>query len=218
MEITREIIKGEEVRVPTIVVTPAKLYGAAVVIHGYGGSKEEQLGLAYRIAELGFKTYAIDLRGHGENTLSLDEKVVLDAEAVVKECSKFGKVAAVGHSLGGRLALTSSADYAIGISPALGKSFGEETQKRLKSMRGYRVKENKFITEMIGKLPDFEDKGDGKRSIIYGERDIPEIANLCKTLKSESLSVVEIENAMHSDIFSLESTIQSVVKQLKCWL
>ncbi|SMC21757.1 hypothetical protein SAMN02745134_01439 [Clostridium acidisoli DSM 12555] len=66
MNITRETIKGNGFSVPSIVFTPSDLQGAAVIIHGYGGSKEEQLGLAYRVAEAGLKTFVIDLRGHGE--------------------------------------------------------------------------------------------------------------------------------------------------------
>lgn len=34
-------------------IEPAAPKGAAVVIHGYGGCKEEQLGMAWRIAEKG---------------------------------------------------------------------------------------------------------------------------------------------------------------------
>ncbi|WLC81473.1 hypothetical protein [Clostridium estertheticum] len=40
--------------------------------------------------------------------------------------------------------------------------------------------------------------------IIYGSRDVPEIISLCNSLKTKNSSVIEIENAMHSDIFTLE--------------
>ena len=219
MNITRETIKGNGFSVPSIVFTPSDLQGAAVIIHGYGGSKEEQLGLAYRVAEAGLKTFVIDLRGHGENMLSLDEKVLFDVENVIKYCKSLGKTVAIGHSLGGRLALISSADFAIGISPALNKIFGEETQKILTNVRGYRVKEvfsGKFL-EILQKLPRVNFNDDMKKTIIYGSRDIPEIVNSCNSFKNGNSSVIEIENAMHSDIFTLENTFQSVISQIKKW-
>jgi hypothetical protein len=41
MEIEQKIIEGNNMRIPSIMLTPAHVHGAAVVIHGYGGSKEE---------------------------------------------------------------------------------------------------------------------------------------------------------------------------------
>lgn len=217
MDIRRQILKDNGFNVPCIILTPSYLQGAAVVIHGYGGSKEEQLGLAYRIAEIGLKTCVIDLRGHGEHRLSLDEKVILDVETAIKYCRHFGKVVAIGHSLGGRLALISSADYAIGISPALSTTFGEGTQKILKNVRGYRVREpfSGELLEVLKKLPVFNFNDNMKKSIIYGSRDIPEIMSSCISLKVKNSSVIEIENALHSDIFTFESTFQSLINQLK---
>lgn len=217
MDIRRKMIKGNGFNVPCIILTPSDFKEAAVVIHGYGGSKEEQLGLAYRVAEIGFKTCVIDLRGHGENTLDLDERVIMDVEAAIKYCRYFGKVVAIGHSLGGRLALISSADYAIGISPALSINFGKETEKILRNVRGYRVKQHFSgeLLEIIKKLPVVNFNDNIKKSIIYGLRDIPEIISSCNNIKAKNSSVIEIDNALHSDIFTLENTFQSVINQLK---
>ncbi|MCE7699077.1 MAG: alpha/beta fold hydrolase [Methanobacterium paludis] len=113
MDIKRDLIEGEEFKLPCIQFTPSKSKGAAVIVHGYGGSKEEQLGLAWRVALKGITTCAIDIRGHGENPNSLDRNILTDLEVAISYCRQFGKVAAIGHSLGGRLALVSSADYAV---------------------------------------------------------------------------------------------------------
>jgi esterase/lipase len=217
MDIRRQIIKGNGFNVPCIILTPPDLQGVAIVIHGYGGSKEEQLGLAYRVAEIGFKTCVIDLRGHGEHTLSLDEKVILDVETAIKYCKHFGKVVAIGHSLGGRLALISSADYAIGISPALSSTFSEETLKILRNVRDYRVRDpfSGDLIEVFKRLPLVNFNDNMEKAIIYGSRDIPEIINSCKNLKTKNSSAIEIDNALHSDIFTLESTFQSVISKLK---
>jgi len=48
MDIRRKTIEGNGFNVPSIIFTPSDIHGAAVIIHGYGGCKEEILGLAYR--------------------------------------------------------------------------------------------------------------------------------------------------------------------------
>lgn len=55
----------------------------------------------------------------------------MDLKTSIEYCKKFGKVVVIGHSLGGRIALTSNVDYAIGISPALNTVFSDATMKVL---------------------------------------------------------------------------------------
>ena len=138
MEITRELIESDGFIIPTVMLTPSKSKGAVIIVHGYSQSKEDILGLAWRVAEEGFTTVAIDLRGHGENPLNLDENILFDVETAISYLQKYGKVTVIGHSLGGRLSIISSADYAIGISPAIGdailpQNFKKEW-KKLKSI------------------------------------------------------------------------------------
>lgn len=220
MNIQRQLIKNGGFNVPCIMLKPSNSYGAAVITHGYGGSKEEQLGLAWRTAEMGLTTCVIDLRGHGEHSANLDENILSDVEAAIEYCRAYGKVAAIGHSLGGRLSLISSSDYAVGISPALSSHFNSETQNALKNLRSYRVRETsceKFF-EVMEKLPLYEFKPDKQAAIIYGSRDIQDIILSCNELKSKGTSVIEIKNALHNDIFTLEITFQTVIEQLKKWL
>jgi len=138
-------------------------------------------------------------------------------EAAIKYCRSSGKVVVIGHSLGGRLALISSADFAIGISPALSTTFGEETAGILKNVRDYRVSEafSGELWKVMKKLPIVNFDDHTKKSIIYGSRDVPEIISSCNSLKTKDSSVKEIENAMHNDIFTLECTFQSVISKLK---
>ena len=219
MDIKKQIIKGDGFDVPSIVLTPDNFKGAAIIVPGYGGSKEEELGLSYRVAEAGFKTFAIDFRGHGENALCFDENIILDLETSINYCKTFGKVVVIGHSLGGRIALTSSSDYAIGISPALNTTFSENTMNLLMNARDYRVKQKSegIIKEVVKKISAFDFKDDDKRSIIYGSRDIPEIISVCKNYKAiaKNSSIIEIYNALHSDICTLEDTYQNVANQLR---
>jgi len=186
MKIKRETIYANGINIPSIVLIPYNSIGVAVITHGYGGCKEEQLGLAYRVAELGITTCVIDLRGHGENTNLFDGNILLDIEDVIKYGRNFGqKVVAIGHSLGGRLSLISSADYAVGISPALNGNFSEKTQEILNNMRGYRVKQssNEKLFKVIETLPTLNDDNSKNKMIIYGSRDVPEIINSSSNLK-----------------------------------
>jgi dienelactone hydrolase len=220
MNIERVTIDANGINIPSIILIPSNTIGVAIITHGYGGCKEEQLGLAYRVAELGITTCVIDLRGHGENTNLFDGNILLDIEDVIKYCRNFGqKVVAIGHSLGGRLSLISSADYAVGISPALDRNFSEKTQEILNNMRGYRVKQssNEKLFKVIEMLPTLNDDNSKNKIIIYGSRDVPEIVNSSSKLKETGLLVKEVNNALHNDIFTVEDTFKYLIEQLNIW-
>jgi len=217
MEIKREIIEGNGFEVPCVTFKPSNSRGAVVLVHGYGGLKEETFGLALHIAEKGFTTGAIDLRGHGEHQFDLDGNILSDLETAISYFKRFGKVTAVGHSLGGRLSLISSADYAIGISPALNKTFSPQTRKILEELRGYRVHKSNFtVFKILKDIPSFQFDEDNSL-IIYGSRDVPEIMSKCDKLKSEGTQVVQIENALHNDIFLFGPTFKTVTQKLQDW-
>jgi hypothetical protein len=120
MEISRRKFKSEDGKDIPAFFIDARSDKAALIIHGYSSSKDEMLGMAYKIAEKGYDSYAIDLRGHGENESQLDEDVLKDVEGVVKELKRNYKFTlTLGHSLGGLLSLNSSSDFAIAVSPPL---------------------------------------------------------------------------------------------------
>jgi dienelactone hydrolase len=218
IELKREFIKGDGFNVPTVILTPINSHGAAVVVHGYGGCKEESLGLAWRIAEKGFTTGAIDLRGHGEHSLDLDENILLDLETAISYFQSFGNVTAVGHSLGGRLSLISSADFAIGISPALSKAFSPQTQGLIKQLRDHRVHKSSYpsIFDILGNLPSLE-FDDDKALLIYGSLDVPEVMSECRTFKSEGFPVTEINQVLHGDSFLVENTFHIISDKMREW-
>ncbi|MGB9979292.1 alpha/beta hydrolase family protein [Methanobacterium sp.] len=217
MEIKREIIKGNGFEVPCITFKPSDSRGAVVVVHGYGGLKEETFGLAWHIAEKGFTVGAIDLRGHGEHQLDLDGDILLDLEATILHFRPFGKVTAVGHSLGGRLSLISSANYAIGISPALNRTFSSQTRESLEERRDYRVRKSEFtVFNILNDIPLFQPDEDNSL-IIYGSRDVPEIMSECDRLRSQNIPVILVDNALHSDIFLFGSTFKTITQKLQEW-
>jgi len=220
MDIERQIIRNDGFGVPCVMLKPAYSSGAAVIVHGYGGCKEELLGLAWRVAESGITTCTIDLRGHGEHPLPMDGGISKDVEAAIIYCRQFGKIIAIGHSLGGRLVLLSSADFVIAISPALDQTFSEQTQKIVEDMRGYRVNKTtpSINFEILHQLPTWR-PGDGKPGLILvGTRDVPEIKRACQDLKLQGVPVMEIGEALHNDIFLLEKTFCEVTRQMKIWL
>jgi alpha-beta hydrolase superfamily lysophospholipase len=219
MDIERKIIQADGFGIPCAILRPAVSHGAAVLVHGYGGCKEEQLGLAWRVAEVGITACVIDHRGHGEHKLPLDENVLQDVEAVIAYCRGFGKVVAIGHSSGGRLSLISSADFAIGISPALKTAYSPGTERIITDLRSYRVRESfpGVNFEILKKLPVWQSVGHERALILFGSRDVPEIVSSCKELKEKGNPAIKIDQALHNDIFLLEETFGQVTKQLREW-
>jgi dienelactone hydrolase len=218
MELERLQLTSRSGAIPSVMLTPTVPRGAAVVVHGFGGNKEEVLGLASRIAAVGLTTCAIDLRGHGESTSTLDEGVSRDVEGVVEALRRWGRVAAVGHSLGGRLALASSADFAIGISPALPREYGANTRNMLAALRSHRVRESSpgVNLDILRSLPEWR-PGPRPSAILFGSKDVPEIAYACRALAGVGAVVTEIAPAMHADIVHLEATFDAVEHQLTAW-
>jgi alpha-beta hydrolase superfamily lysophospholipase len=212
MDIQRTFIPGDGFHVPAAIVTPARPAGAVVIVHGYGGNKEEQTGLAWRVAETGLAACAIDLRGHGEHMLPFDINAFDDVEAAIRHCRSYGKVTIIGHSLGGRLALLSSADAVIAaVCPTYGPSI-----HRIIESWCYKVREpsKASVFEILEKLPVWQPANGRPTAIIHGSRDMPEIRQGCIDLKARGVRVTEIENALHNDIFLLEPTLKAIKNEL----
>ena len=126
--------------VPAYLLRPESPPAGVAIAHGYGGCKEQMLGLAARVAERGLAACVFDIRGHGEHPAPLDVAMLEDLEAVLIFLRRFGPVAAAGHSLGGRLALLSSADAIVAISPALPQRPSEEGRSMLLTFGGTAVR------------------------------------------------------------------------------
>jgi len=214
MKLLRDKFVVNDIEIPCITIENGQSRFSAIVVHGYGGNKEEMLGLSFAVSEAGMNVYTIDLRGHGENSCPYDGEVFEDFIQIVKLLSAKGKVIAIGHSLGGRLALLSDADIRIGISPALSRVFSEQTVSALNNLRKYRVRESaENVNSMVVKdLPLAENNLKSSDLVLYGTRDVPEIKASCSELKKTFDNVLEIPNALHSDIVSLNATFQTVKK------
>jgi len=218
MILERLEVKSKQGAIPAVALSPPDARGAALVIHSYGGSKEEVLGLASRIAELGLVAYAMDLGGHGQNPRRFNRGVVEEVEAVIAHLQRLGRVVAVGHSLGGRLALASAADYAFAISPALARAYGAATRNGLDDFRSYRVREASQAVnlDLLRSLPEWR-PGPLPAAIAFGSRDVPEIIEACRAVAALGADVTEIPRAMHQDIIQLEATFEVLEKRLRAW-
>lgn len=160
--------------VPAYLYRPEQPIGGAALCHGYGGSKEQMMGLAARLAEAGVAALCFDLRGHGENPAFLDERMVDDLEAAIRFLRRFGRVAAIGHSLGGRLALMSTADVVVALSPAVPKKPSEEGRQLLMTFASMTVKvaEPAQILDLLRDLGEVP-RRDGHTLLVYAKGDIP---------------------------------------------
>jgi fermentation-respiration switch protein FrsA (DUF1100 family) len=159
--------------IPGVLFTPASPRGGAVVCHGYGGSKEQMLGIAVAVAEKGTAALAIDLCGHGENTAPIGPAMRDELEAAVSFLRRFGKTAVIGHSLGGRLALMSSADVMVAMSPSVMTQMSRQGKWMFENLPSPGVREpyTGYVLELLEKLGPVPSHG-RPCLLLYSERDI----------------------------------------------
>jgi len=171
--------------IPAFVFLPDSPRGGALVLPGYGGTKEQVLALAAIIAEKGVAALAIDVCGHGENTTPIGVSMLEETEAGVRYARRFGRTAAVGISLGGRLALMSSADCTVAISPAVVPEISPQGKWMFENFPSPSVREpySGYVVELLealGPVPGH----DRPCLLLYAERDIPAILNGADGLKA----------------------------------
>lgn len=169
-----------------------------VLIHGFASSKDEVLGIAYKIAEKGYDVFAIDLRGHGDNENEFNENVLEDVEGVIAELRKsYEKVITFGHSLGGLLSLKSSSDFAFAVSPPLMTKVAVEPEFML-LLNACKVKgRGEAIFEILKKLNPPERS---ENAIIFygkGESDALKVT-IKKWAEGRKVRLVEIEDKQAS--------------------
>jgi pimeloyl-ACP methyl ester carboxylesterase len=208
-----EVRSRDGYRVPAILLEPSAPRGGAAVSHGYGGTKEEMLGLALALARQGWSAVAIDLRGHGAHPAALDPGLLNDLNGAVDHVRRFGTTAAVGHSLGGRLALASDADRAVGFSPSIVRGISETGRGMMTTFTSPRVREDHpgYLLEIVVAMPPLPD--DGKpRFIVNSEADVPGIlAGLAH------LSLANLERTEVAPLYTQQVTDPRLLEYLPRW-
>lgn len=189
-------------QVPAYLFTPSRAMAGAILIHGYGGCKEQMLGLAVRLSESGFAALCLDLRGHGEHPAPLDGGLILDVEAGISRLRRAGRTIAVGHSLGGRLSLMSSADVAVAISPALPVRPSAEGRQMLvhfgsTAVRATSPEQILSLLQEMGPVPS----SGRPRVLIHARGDIPSlIEGIAALSRSDAAAILwEIEADQHRE-------------------
>lgn len=159
--------------VPAFLLSPASPQGGAVVCHGYGGSKEQMLAIAVAVAERGVAAMTIDLCGHGENMAPIGPAMRDEVEAAVAFVRRFGKTAVIGHSLGGRLALMTSADVMVAMSPSVMMRMSPQGKWMFENLPSPGVREPHpgYVLELLEKLGPVPSHG-RPCLLLYSERDI----------------------------------------------
>ena len=200
-------------QVPAILLEPPAPRGGAVVSHCYGGTKEDVLGLALALAVGGWAAVAIDLRGHGEHSATVDAGFLDDVNGALDYVRRYGGTLAVGHSFGGRLALASEADRAIGISPSIFRGISAAGQVMMETFTSPRVREERpgYLLEIAAAIPPLRD--DGKpRLIVHSEADVPGIlAGL------QALSLANLERVAVPPLYTKAPSNPRLLDYLPVW-
>jgi esterase/lipase len=217
MDITRNFYNINSSTIPVIEITPSNYNAQILLLPSYGGCKEEILGFGFRLAEDNYKCICVDLRGHGENQSLYDEQLLNDVNKLVDSMYSEKPTIVIGHSLGGRIALLSNGDIKIGISPALEKSYSEQTMKIIKNMRQHRVRECDQNINFIylSNLPYVNDLLKSNDLIVYCKKDVPEIVTGISNLRKFFNNIVEVDQSIHSDIFLNENLITAIKNHLE---
>lgn len=172
--------------VPAYLFSPSSARGGAVVCHGYGASKEQMLGIAAAVAEKGTAALVIDLCGHGENMAPIGPGMRDELEAAVAFARKFGRTAVIGHSLGGRLALMSSADVMVAMSPSVMVQMSPQGKWMFENLPSPGVREP-YSTYVLDLLESLGPVPAHSRPclLLYSERDIQTLLDGATALQEQ---------------------------------
>ncbi len=181
-----------------------------LVIHGYGGNKEELLGLAYHLADaLRVSLRLFDLPGHGP-----DGDDLLTSQSAASAVQKRLKAMTrpsffVGHSLGARLGLTTGLPTGVSISlpgPAL---FEGGRRDLLKTLRARRVRESKPFAGLVEILSDPLTPA-AETLLLYAANDIKSATDMVREWQSTVARVEKIPQTGHLDIVSHPKTWRTI--------
>ena len=162
--------------IPAYLLTPDPARGGVALIPPYGSTKEHMLGIAAALGEVGLAALSIDLCGHGENRTAIGLVMRDEVDAAVSYMRRFGRTAAVGISLGGRLALMSSADCMVAISPSVVAAISPQGKWMFENFPSPAVREpySGYVIELLDLLGPVASH-DRPALLLYAERDIPAI-------------------------------------------
>jgi pimeloyl-ACP methyl ester carboxylesterase len=176
------------------------------------------LGLALRLAEVGFACIVPDLPGHGEHPEPFGPTLLEEVQAAVAHARRYGPVLAAGHSLGGRLALLAEADAVVAISPALPLKPSPEGIYALRTFATPKVRQDYpgQVVDVLRGLPQHSVSGVPVLFVV-GEADIPSIVSAVEDLAS-SLDQAELVRVTEGMLLEAEEPPPGFLAYLRHWL
>lgn len=200
------MVEVDRIDVRTYVVGgPAARYDG-LIIHGYGGNKEEMLSLAVSLADrANLRLVVPDLPGHGdfsseEFTLDNAMAAIAAAMAMVERPRLF-----VGHSLGARLGLMTGLPIAVAISPPGEIVFEGGRAELLRVLRARRVREAEAYSGLKEILSVAVEPAQ-KMLLLRASRELSSVTSLIDQWQGPAGGYRRIDNADHLDIISAPAT------------
>ncbi len=154
--------------------------------------------MAAVLGEQGIVSLCIDLCGHGDNRTEIGPVMVAEVNAAVAYMRRYGRVGAIGLSIGGRLALMSSADYMVALSPSVIVEMSPQGKWMFENFPSPAVREpySGYVVELLDKLGPVAPHSK-PCLLMYAERDIPAImeggAGLKASLAGSELHYVKTD-------------------------
>ena len=181
-----------------------------LVIHGYGGNKEELLGLAYHLAAaLRVSLRLFDLPGHGPDRDDLLTSQAA-ASAVQKRLEAMTRPSFfIGHSLGARLGLATNLPIGVMISPPGPILFEGGRRDLLKTLRARRVRERETFAGLVEILSDPLTPA-AATLLLYAANDIKSATDLAKEWQGRLARIEKIPQTGHLDIVSHPKTWRAI--------
>ncbi|MEW6447314.1 MAG: alpha/beta fold hydrolase [Bacillota bacterium] len=198
---------------PTYLLLPEGSQNSAVVLHGYGGVKEEVLGLGLAAAAAGYAVCVPDLPGHGAHPGMLTGGSIREFAAGLRSA---GFTAAVGHSLGGLVAAVLGTAVLCLLSVPLEARFAGGKSELLRVLRARRVREKKPYAGLEEAFAALGGPWPGPPVLLlHAVRDLPVCLAAAARGKETGWEVRAIRGAGHLDIVTAPETLSAVASWLK---
>lgn len=203
-------------------------FRGCILLHGYGGRKEDMLPVALALhrevsglsanddrgdAPEGISCIIPDIPGHGENKNVLNiENVRTLISRIGQIINSSGKVLLIGHSMGSVIALNTGASRIVAISPP-GEGFFDGNKKdMLRLLRARRVNEQVPYEGLKNILSEYYTENISKDCLLlYAGDEIRSVRQYVK-LQSErnGLESIGITDSGHLDIVNSSQTIKVI--------
>ncbi|MDD5448909.1 MAG: alpha/beta fold hydrolase [Actinomycetota bacterium] len=230
----------EESKVPYIYLEPEpgkERLGGILLMHEYGGSKKQMLGVGRYLANRGYAVMLFDLDGHGENPRNIENPAMtsLIEKAVQELASRLGgaDLAAVGYGFGGLLAIKTlgeieSVEAAVAIDPIALDASGNPTANAAREIKGIEIIKSALappargrngkrvsLKKLLEKMETTEPKSRGQLLVLSTSKtwfnDPENISHFASYVGADQ---VEFVDANHASIIKSPSTLEKLTSFL----